>query len=83
MDFTPQESRFLQNLGRTEQGRDLVKILNRAKDYYSSISSIDGSKDYGAQVEGRKLFGEFVKNLTQTIETQKHRVRPLEQDDYT
>lgn len=70
-------------MGRTEYGRDLVAILKRAKNHYSSISGIDGGKDYGAQVEGRKLFVEFIEELTTAIETKKREVRPKEAEDYT
>jgi hypothetical protein len=83
MIFLDNEKKFLQALGRSSEGRELVQILERVKKEFSSIDSIDGTKDYGAQVEGRKLFGTFVDALTKQIMTQKHVVRPLDRDDYT
>lgn len=78
MQFTSQERVFLQRLGRSEEGRDLSIILERAKAHYSSIAGIDGSKDYGAQVEGRRLFVEFVDDLVKEIMTRKRNVVPRE-----
>jgi hypothetical protein len=83
MLFTDNEKKFLKSIGRTPVGSDLVAILNRAKQEYSSISSIKSGEDYGAQVEGRKLFVSFLDKLTAEITIQKHSVRPIEHDDYT
>lgn len=83
MLLTDNEKKFLKSLGRTAHGTELVSILNRAKQEYSSISSIKSGEDYGAQVEGRKLFVAFLEKLTAEITTQKHLVRPIDGDDYT
>ena len=83
MEFTAKEKRFLSHLGRTENGRDLIAVLNRAKNFYSQIDDIDGAKgDYGAQVEGRKLFKSFVKKITDAIETKEHIDKVQDVDDY-
>lgn len=83
MEFRQEEIRFLQSIGRQEVGRDLVNILKRAKNHYSSINTIDTTRDATAQIEGRKIFGEFIDELTTAIETKKREVRPKEVDDYT
>jgi len=83
MQFNDHQRRFLQDLGRTDNGRQLVQILNDADAYYSSISTIDTTKPADAQIEGRQIFSEFIKHLTTTIETQKHRPMPIAQDDFT
>lgn len=78
-----QEKSFLQALGRRPDGQRFAAILERAKDHYSSIDTIDPGQDQGAQVEGRKLFGRFAKQMIDTIKTQKHRTREIDQEDYT
>lgn len=82
MIFTPKEQRFLQDLGRGENGRDLINLLTRANQEYSSINGIDGGKDYGAQVEGRKLFVEFANELIEQMKTKTHVPRPTNIEDY-
>lgn len=82
-EFNEQERRFLKEIGRTENGRDFASLLKRAKNYYSSIAGIDTSKDTNAQIEGRKLFGEFVDEIVTAIETKTHQIRPKEHDDFT
>jgi len=83
MEFNQEETRFLQSLGRQEVGRDLVNILKRAKNHYSSINTIDTTRDATAQIEGRKIFSEFIDELTTTIETRKREVKAKETDDFT
>lgn len=78
-----QEKSFLQALGRRPDGQRFAAILERAKQHYSSIDTIDPSHDQGAQVEGRKLFGKFADQMITTIKTQKHRTREIEHEDYT
>ena len=50
----------------------------------SSIDSIESNaNDYGAQVEGRKLFCNFADQIIKEIKTKKHRPVAIEHDDYT
>ena len=83
IDFNQQERRLLQEIGRTENGNNLMVILAKAKTHYSSIQSVDPRGDAGAQVEGRKLFCDFVDEITKVMKTTKHRVNPVERDDFT
>lgn len=83
IDLSPQKKNFLQNLGRSETGRELVGILEDCKDHYSNINSIDTTRDTNAQIEGRQLMGEMIDDLIKLISTQKHRVKPKQTEDYT
>lgn len=84
MDFlTPEDRAFLQQLGRTEYGRDLVLLLRKARTHFESIKGIDARTDVGAQVEGRKIMGTFITDLVAEIETRKRIVKEKEQDDFT
>lgn len=82
MPFNDQEKRFLSQFGRTESGRDLLKILDRMKAHYSTVDDIDTSKDAGAQVEGRKLMKTMIKDLQEAILTQSRNGKPKDTDDY-
>lgn len=82
MEFSDAEKKFLSRLGRNEDGKDLVALFKKAKAHYSSIDSIANTADYGAQVEGRKLFITFVDTLISKITTQEHVSRPLDPEDY-
>ena len=57
--------------------------MEKLKAEYSSIGSIDTTKDAASQVEGRKLFCDFIDEFSKVIVTRKHEVKPLERDDYT
>lgn len=82
LDITPQETKLLQRVYRSEDGKALVEFLNKQKNKLSSVDSIESGKDYGAQVEGRKLFKDIVEQITNIMETNKHKINPLEIDDY-
>ena len=82
MKFTELQTRFLKELGRQDTGRTLVEILNAAKDHYSSIATIDSTRPAEAQIEGRKIFSEFIDALTGAITTQKHTPKPIVQESY-
>lgn len=82
MDFTEQDKKVLSHLGRTEDGRDLLHILRRAKNHYSSIATIDSKGDYGAQVEGRRIFISFVDDLMSRLEVKNVPHRKKDVDDY-
>lgn len=70
-------------MGRRSDGQRLASIFERAVIEMSSIDSIEAGANYGAEVEGRKIFSKFAKTLIKEIKTQKHQVRPKEVDDYT
>lgn len=83
MSFTNEEKRFLAHISTTENGRDLVALLNHAKDHYSSINTIDSKADYGAQVEGRKLFIKFIDDLVTQMNVRRRNPQPVRTEDYT
>ena len=82
MIYSDQHKKFLQDLGRTDVGRTLCDILDLTKAHYSSISTIDTSRPTDAQIEGRKILGEIIDELSSTIQTQKRIPRPLAQDNF-
>lgn len=82
MDFTPDEINLFREVGRTETGRQLIGVLNRAKNHYASISTIDGKGDYGAQVEGRRIFVDFVDSLIERFQLRKPRPGDVFNKDY-
>ena len=80
---TPQLKKALSDMGRTQSGRDMIAVFEEAKDYYSSINTIDKKRDTDAQIEGRQLLCEMIDDLTKLIQRQKHRVKPGQVDDFT
>ncbi len=83
MEYTPLQKKMLQDIGRTETGRVICEVLDQAKAHYSSIATIDTTRPTDAQIEGRKLFGEFIDELTSAIKVQKRQAKPLQPEDYT
>lgn len=69
-------------MGRRSDGQRLASIFERAKDHYSSIDNIEKGSDYGAAVEGAKLFRAFADEIIKPIVVQKHQVKPKAIDDY-
>jgi len=82
MIYSEQHKKFLQDLGRTDVGRTLCDILELTKAHYASISTIDTSRPTDAQIEGRKILGEILDELSTTITTQKRTVRPIALDNF-
>lgn len=83
MQYSELHKKFLQDLGRSDTGRTLCEILELTKAHYSSIATIDTTRPTDAQIEGRKILGEILDELTTTIQTQKRSVRPIARDDFT
>lgn len=79
---SPHIKRELSNLGRTSEGKALIAAFEEAKNYYSSINSIDKSRSTDSQIEGRQLFCELAGAFIKLIEHKKHRVRPGEVDSF-
>ena len=82
MIYSDQHKKFLQDLGRTDVGRTLCDILDLTKAHYSSIATIDTSRPTDAQIEGRKILGEIIDELSSTIQTQKRIPRPLAPENF-
>lgn len=82
LQLNPQHEAILKELGRTEYGRSLVEVLTVAKEQYSSIKTIDKSRDMNAQVEGREIMCGFIDDLIGVITTQRHKVQPRPQDNF-
>lgn len=77
------ERKFLQTLGRRPDGKRFAAILEKAVEHYSSINTIDSSEDQAAQVEGRKLFCTFARQMIDTIKSKSHSTVAIDHDDYT
>lgn len=85
-DLNQNERLLLRSIGQTGNGAAFVHLLEKLKNDMSSVDSIPpGSTDYGAQVEGRRLFKEFIKELTRcmTINAIKKGPRVDGNDDFT
>jgi hypothetical protein len=82
MQYSDLHKKFLQDLGRSDTGRTLCEILAVTKAYYSSIATIDTNRPTDAQIEGRKILGEILDELSATISTQKRSLKPLARDDF-
>ncbi len=82
MTYSEQHKKFLKDLGRSDTGRTLCEILELTKAHYSSIATIDTSRPTDAQIEGRKILGEIIDELSATISTQKRTPRPLAQESF-
>lgn len=82
MQYSDQQKRSLQDLGRTEAGTDLLAVLESAKVYYSSINTIDKSRPAEVQIEGRDLFCKFIDELSAQIRKQPHRPKPVAPTSY-
>lgn len=82
MIYSEQHKKFLQDLGRTDVGRTMCDILALIKAHYASIETIDTSRPTDAQIEGRKILGEILDELSTTITTQKRTVRPIALDNF-
>ena len=82
-ELNNQDRKFLQTLGRRPDGKRFAAILEKAVEHYSSISSIDSGEDQAAQVEGRKLFCKFARQMVDTIKSKAHNTVAIDHDDYT
>jgi hypothetical protein len=82
MIFNDKDRKTLSQIGRASDGRELVNILNRAKNVLSQVDDITG--DYAAQVEGRKLFKQFALDMIDCLQS-KPRQEPNKPEavDYT
>lgn len=76
--FNAREKQILSSIGKQPDGRILVAMLKRRRDELLSVDSIDGTGDYGAQVEGRKLFKTIVNEFISAMQMEK---KPMMQDD--
>lgn len=81
MNYTDAEKKLLGRIGRSEDGRELAALLSRMKQFHSSIDGIEGG-DYGAQVEGRKLFIQFADDFIGLLTTKERTMKYQDVDDY-
>lgn len=81
--FTELEKRFLQALGKTENGKQLIELFGRMRDTYADIDTIEPGSDYGAEVEGRKMFKTFIKDITTQMKSRPHgKIGDIGNDSY-
>lgn len=71
IDITDHEKRVLASVGNGAYGRELQQILAKVTQQLCSLDSIDTSKDYTPQVEGRMLFKQFADELIRHLSFQK------------
>lgn len=71
IDFSEHDKQVLTRVGNGAYGRELVKILERAKEQVCSLESVDRTRDTGAQVEGRLLFKDFAVALIERLTYEK------------
>lgn len=83
IEFNPTERSFLHHLGRTETGRDLIAILKRARNHYTSTDTIDMTRNTKSQLEGRNIFKAFINDFIEEIETKDRPKRKIEIEDYS
>jgi len=75
MEFTPEEKKILMAIGRSEQGRNFISILENIKQKMSDIDGI--TDDYAAQVEGRKIFKKFCGTLIDSLQAKPKSNKPI------
>ena len=78
MILTDKEKKRLKTIGQTFQGTEMADILNGIKARMSTVDDI--TDNYGAQVEGRKIFNEIVKEIVAAIHS-KDRPRTRRDED--
>lgn len=79
--FTHEEEKILTELAKSIHAPGLVRILKRIKDKMGDVDDITG--DYGAQVEGRKLFKKMAGDLITRLERPEARGRRMESTDFS
>jgi len=81
MELTPEQKKILIAIGKGDYGRSLIKLFEEIRNSMSNLDDIEG--DYGAQVEGRKIFRKFCKGIIDTMrEKQEQEKQPLGSPDY-
>ena len=83
IELTQQEKQLMSEAGRSAHGANILIVLKKYQDHYSSTRTIDKERDANVQIEGRELFCDFVDEITKLMKAQKHRVNPKPVDDYT
>lgn len=62
IEFNEIESKLLRRLGNTTDGLSLIALLNKIIGIVSDVDTITG-KDYGAEVEGRKVAKKLIEKI--------------------
>ena len=60
-------------VGKGEYGRSLIRLFEDVRNSMSNLDEISG--DYGAQVEGRKIFRNFCKGIIDAMKTKPEQPR--------
>lgn len=81
-DLTEKDKKTLSAIGRSDHGRDLLDIIVRMMEACASIQGIAAGADYGAEVEGRKIFLEFAADLTANLKRQARVSREKEPESF-
>lgn len=83
IEISDHDKRVLGIIGRGPYGKELTQIIVKARNQLSSLDSIDTSKPYTDQVEGRLLFKEFADELVDHLARPDRQMRRLDTDDYS
>lgn len=81
IDFSEHDKQVLSRVGKGAYGRELVKILERAREQICSLESVDRTRDTGPQVEGRLLFKDFAAALIERLTFEKEPTQRRDQGD--
>lgn len=76
------DKKILGNIGRGAYGKELIEIIKKITGQLTSLDSVDKTKDYTPQVEGRILFKEFSDELVEKLSFERRQMRPLDADDF-
>jgi hypothetical protein len=81
MELKPEQKKILAAVGKGDYGRSLIKLFDEIRNSMSNLDDIEG--DYGAQVEGRKIFRKFCKGIIDAMKAQPEQDKqPLGSPDY-
>ena len=70
-EFTKLDEELLDRIGKSSEGRTFLHLLRRIKNNVEKVSNIKDNKNYGAEVEGRKLASKLISDLIERMDKQK------------
>lgn len=85
MSFDQREKAILSSIGQNTHGNVLVGIMKRRRDELSDTDTIPTNANYGAEVEGRKLFKKWAKEFIDALSQKQTQRSPddIDEDDFT
>lgn len=83
IDLSDHDKRVLNIIGQNPYGKELVGILQRAKEKLCSIENLEPGGDHNAQVEGRLLFKAFADEIMKALTFEKRGAMPRKPVDFS